>query len=752
MKIIRVKINPHLFKIKLLAIICILAAISFAQNKRKLDSLQTILKTSKIDTVKINAHIQIVNTLMKADTISGYRELRKVYAKLNTFSDFNNRALERLAKICYNNDMMQKSRLYYDQGLTKSKQKNNNYWIARYFLRIADLLQQSDHLKQSIIYFDSAIVYSPKTNEPFLAKVYMLKGRAFYDGGDYKPAMDDYIIAQRLFEKNNLQNVEYGHLLHFIGSVFKRQNFLDKALDYYLKELDLAIKIKDSGLEAEALYLCAGMYGEMGNLDKELEYELKALEMFRAENNQKAVALMLGNISVNYSDRKDYKKAIEYCEQALEIYQSMNEIEQESWVYKALGNYYSKIGKHKLGIDYLKKAMETAMKVETKQLLNKADITQSMAFAYAGMGNYQSAFNLYLDYQHLNDSLTNQGNKEYLSTLEKQYDTEKKEKEIALLNKDKEMHQTELAKQATQRNALILGITLVMIIAGISIMAFINNRKKSKLLSLQVNEINYQNSVIKEKNKDITDSIVYAKRLQEAVFPSTNDLNNYFAESFVLFRPKDIVSGDFYWFEQVGDKTIFIVGDSTGHGVPGAFMSILGHNLLNQIILEEKITEPSEILSLLDKRVTSALNKKSSKQEYNDGMDIGVCVINKKTNKLYYAGANRPLIIKRGDRIFDLKQNKFAIGGINTNEAKVFMQHEMETKENDTLYLFSDGYYDQFGGPKGKKFKFKQLQDLLLANAHKPMTEQMDLLNRSFENWMGNLEQIDDVCVVGIRL
>ncbi|MBL7918511.1 MAG: SpoIIE family protein phosphatase, partial [Bacteroidia bacterium] len=331
-------------------------------------------------------------------------------------------------------------------------------------------------------------------------------------------------------------------------------------------------------------------------------------------------------------------------------------------------------------------------------------------------------------------------------------DTEKKEQEIALLNKDKLMNQAVIEKQATQKNALTIGGLLVLIIAVISVFAFISNKKKSNLLSKQVHEINYQNAIIKEKNKDITDSIVYAKRLQEAVFPLTNELNNYFCESFVLFRPKDIVSGDFYWFEETNNLTYLIVGDSTGHGVPGAFMSILGHNLLNQIILEEKISSPAEILSTLDNRVTKSLNKKGSKEEYNDGMDIGVCVIDKKSKKLYYSGANRPLIIKRGNEIFELKQNKFAIGGINTKDTKIFTQHEMDYFENDIFYLFSDGYYDQFGGPKGKKFKFKQLQEVLLTNANKSMEDQQKILNETFDAWKGNLEQVDDVCIIGIRL
>jgi serine phosphatase RsbU (regulator of sigma subunit) len=382
-----------------------------------------------------------------------------------------------------------------------------------------------------------------------------------------------------------------------------------------------------------------------------------------------------------------------------------------------------------------------------------------MAFAYSNMGDYRSAFNTLLQHRRLNDSLNNQSNAEYLSNLEKQYQTEKKEKEIALLNADKNLQKVELDKsnaivkqQKTQRNALIFGCVLILIIAGISIIAFINKRKTSKLLSKQVGEINYQNAVIKERNKNITDSIQYAKRLQEAVFPEANKLNEYFIESFVLFRPKDIVSGDFYWFEEIDNKTIIVVGDCTGHGVPGAFMSILGHNLLNQIILEDKITSPGKILNLLDKRVSNSLNKRESKEEYNDGMDIVICVVDKINNKIEYAGANRPLVIRRGEELIELKPNKHAIGGIQDSTCKFFSQQEISIQTNDILYMFSDGYYDQFGGPRGKKFKYKQLTSAILSMASASLEEQKNLLSDTLETWRGNLEQVDDVCVIGVKI
>jgi len=726
---------------------------SNADNAGKIDSLYTIIKTTNSDTVKVNMHLKIANMLMEEDSVGGIQQIKKAIYILNKIpaGSFTLKAYERAGRIFYGNSMFQKARYYYDLGLAKAGEKNNKVWKVKFFTRIANLMQAQDLSKQCIAYFDSALVIVRGGDEKQLAGILMNKGRAHYDNGDYKPAMDHYIQSQKIFEKNNWKDADYGHLLHFIGSVFKQQNFLKKALEYYEMELALAKEINDRSLEAEGWYLCAAMHGMMGELDKELEYFQNALKLFIEQKNYRMEALMYSNLASNYADRKDYKKAIKSLEKSLELKEAAGE-NALAGTFRMLGDMYSRTGQNKKAIEYFKRAMDAALKVETKQLLNRADITESMAFAYSRSGDYKNAFDLILEHRKLHDSLNNQSNVEYLHSLEKQYETGKKEKEIALLNADKKIQTEELLRKEAQSKTLIIVCVLGIIVAGVSVIAFINKRKTSRLLGKQVSEINYQNSVIKEKNKDITDSIQYAKRLQEAVFPEVDILNGYFAESFVLFKPKDIVSGDFYWFEQAGDKTVFAVGDCTGHGVPGAFMSILGHNLLNQIILEYGITNPAEILRMLDKQVSNALNKKGTKKEYNDGMDIAICVLDKKKKNLLFAGANRPLVIKRGSELIELKPNKFAIGGIQDDSCKLFTQQEIPAMENDIFYLFSDGYYDQFGGPKGKKFKYRQLVEKIVSIGNKPLEEQKNILAETLKAWQGNLEQVDDVCVVGVKI
>jgi serine phosphatase RsbU (regulator of sigma subunit) len=745
---------PHKSKIIFTVLLLAIAVHSFADNKRKLDSLFTIIKTSKVDTVKINAHLKIANILLREDSMAGLQQIKKAQFVLKSIKDKNYtfRIKEKISKLCFGNGLEQKGIQYIDQAIEDAKAEQNKLWLAKLYFRKAMYMQAFDMARQAQVWFDSAYYFSKGADERLLAEILMEKGRAHYDNGEYKPAMNDYIEAQKLFEKNKWEDKEYGHLLHYLGSVFKRQKLYPQARDFYEKEVELGKKLKDRSIEAEGLYLCAQAYSGMGEYTRDKECVMKALDIFKELNNMRMVSLMYENLADNYSREGDYKKAIECLETSKDIDIQLGKETRLGNTYASLGDMYSRLGQHKKALAYLEKAMDAVMKVETKQLLNRANITESMAFAYAASGNYREAFDHLLEYRKLDDSLNNQSNAEYLHELRTKYETEKKESEIRLLSAEKKIGEDELHRKELQSRMLIIIAVLGVIVTIISVVAFMSKQKSSRLLKKQVSEINYQNEVIREKNKDITDSIQYAKRLQEAVFPEADTLNNYFAESFVLFRPKDIVSGDFYWFEQAGDKTILAVGDCTGHGVPGAFMSILGHNLLNQIILEHGNTNPADILRLLDKQVSSALNKRGNKQEYNDGMDIAICVIDKQSKTLSFAGANRPLVIQRGDELMELKQNKFAIGGIQDGSCKLFMKQDIKISDQDVLYLFSDGYYDQFGGPSGKKFKYKQLAEKFKSLANKPLSEQKKILSESFDNWRGNLEQLDDVCIIGIRI
>ncbi len=262
-------------------------------------------------------------------------------------------------------------------------------------------------------------------------------------------------------------------------------------------------------------------------------------------------------------------------------------------------------------------------------------------------------------------------------------------------------------------------------------------------------ELKKQHIIIEEKNKEILDSINYAKRLQEAILPSEKIWYNYLPDSFILYQPKDIVAGDFYWIERVGDQVLFAAADCTGHGVPGAMVSVVCSNALNRTVKEFNITEPGKILDKVRELVIETFEK--SVNEVKDGMDISLCALNIKTNELKWAGANNPLWLISADGILqEIKADKQPIGKY--AEEKPFITHTLQLNKGDTIYLFTDGFADQFGGPKGKKFKYKQLIELLIASKENEMGVRKNLLEKVFTDWRSNLDQVDDVCILGIKI
>jgi PAS domain S-box-containing protein len=260
-----------------------------------------------------------------------------------------------------------------------------------------------------------------------------------------------------------------------------------------------------------------------------------------------------------------------------------------------------------------------------------------------------------------------------------------------------------------------------------------------------------QKEAIEQKQNDIMESLRYAKRIQRTILPDKKAMDEVFDSYFVNFKPKDVVSGDFYWFNQVVDKAFVAVVDCTGHGVPGAFMSLIGYNLLNQIVIQKGIHEPGQILTELHNQVRATLKQDAADSKSRDGMDVCLVAVCKYVNKFEYAGANRPLLILKGDEIIEIKPTKYAIGGEQMDEERTYQNHEFKYEPGDTIYMFSDGFVDQFGGPEFKKFSTKRLKEIILANRHESLSTQRALFNIVWKDWKGDDEQTDDATMIAIR-
>lgn len=309
-----------------------------------------------------------------------------------------------------------------------------------------------------------------------------------------------------------------------------------------------------------------------------------------------------------------------------------------------------------------------------------------------------------------------------------------------------EKQKQDLAQEAQRRYFLYGGVLLLLIFGVFMYNRFRITRKQKHIIEDQKLEVDRQKETIEESHKEITDSIAYAKRIQSAILPPNSLIEKHLENAFVLYKPKDVVAGDFYWLEVKDGKTIFAAADCTGHGVPGAMVSVICNNALNRSVREFNITSPGKILDKARELVIQEFEK--SEEEVKDGMDIALCSID--GQKLSYAGANNPLWLIRNGEIIETKADKQPIGKF--EGFKNFTTHQIDLQKGDTIYIFSDGYVDQFGGEKGKKFKTKALRELLLSIQNESMAAQKEIINKRFEAWRGQIEQIDDVCFIGVRI
>jgi serine phosphatase RsbU (regulator of sigma subunit) len=301
-----------------------------------------------------------------------------------------------------------------------------------------------------------------------------------------------------------------------------------------------------------------------------------------------------------------------------------------------------------------------------------------------------------------------------------------------------EQHEREHHDQINQQRLIIyISVGASSIILALGGLLYKQYRQKQKI-----------NILLSVKNKEITDSINYARRIQNAILPPVEALTATFPDSFILYKPKDIVSGDFYWIAENENDVLIAAVDCTGHGVPGAFMSIVGYKLLNQIVVDKGIVQPDLVLNELSKGISEFFRK--NQPETKDGMDISLCKINKHNHQLQFAGALHSLYLFHKNQFHEVKGNKIHIGDY--NESNRYTHHSFDLTAGSSFYLFTDGYADQFGGLDGKKFKYKMFQQLLGSLQSRSMKEQSEILDETIEDWRGDLEQVDDIMVIGVRM
>lgn len=376
------------------------------------------------------------------------------------------------------------------------------------------------------------------------------------------------------------------------------------------------------------------------------------------------------------------------------------------------------------------------------------DVYSTLAEAHAHVGHSDSAYRYMQQAFELRDTLITNDGLEAIAEMRTKFETERVENEakISVLEAD-----ARAAEQKLYTWISLLGIGVLVLIA--LLLARVNRIKQRANRQLQEANIfiESQRDQIQQINTNLTDSIDYAKKIQDAVLPSDARINEGLKEAFVLFKPRDVVSGDFYWYHEAGDQVFMAAADCTGHGVPGAFVSMVCQGLLNKIVVENKETNPAAILQLAHAGILDSFTKESTRTKANDGMDIALTVWDKKTSQLHFSGAMNPCYVVRNGELMEIDANRRGIGGIAEVDYQ-FEGHSMQVENGDMIYLSSDGYKDQFGGPKGKKFMTSKFKQLLVAVAMQPIDKQYAILDSTFTDWMGEQEQIDDVLVTGYRI
>ncbi|MGB0881760.1 MAG: SpoIIE family protein phosphatase, partial [Vicingaceae bacterium] len=488
-------------------------------------------------------------------------------------------------------------------------------------------------------------------------------------------------------------------------------------------------------------------YFKKKNIQKALEHYNESITIRKKLNDKRGIATCYNNIASAHEHQLDNDKAMEFYLKSNQLYSELGSKLGVSTSSVNIGRVLLASNKLQEAKKHVLLGLELARKAGSTRNIQGASELLSRIYQQEGKG--MKALEMYKLYVLMRDSIDNiqsqkaliQQNAKYQYQREKAKDDAEHEKVMAVKQAEKE-------KQTIVSYAIGFGLLLALIFA-----VFVFNRLKVT---------RKQKTVIETQNNEIVDSITYAKRIQEAILSSTVIFENLFPESFIYYQPKDIIAGDFYWIETASvneentneDLIFFAAADCTGHGVPGAMVSVVCSNALNSAIREFKLTDPGLILSKASNIVVNQFNKSTTASISNirDGMDIALCVLNKKTNVLHFAGANNPLwLLRKGsDVIEEIKATRQAVGKI--ENPKPFKTNTIKMQSGDQIYLFSDGFADQFGGEKGKKMMKRRFKELLITNSGESMKSQETKLSNYFTSWKSELDQIDDVCVMGIKI
>jgi serine phosphatase RsbU (regulator of sigma subunit) len=542
---------------------------------------------------------------------------------------------------------------------------------------------------------DALIWFSEFPDEHGHAKALYLKGNIYESFGNYEKALDFCLRSQKLSSENYDPETE-AEAASQLGLIYTRLNNFTKALDYYKHGLKLREELNDENAVASSLNRIGMLMRLSKKPDESLEYYFKSLEIRKKNQQESSIPWTLLGIASTYEEICKYKEALSYYEQG--IIGGDKRCTLQCLI--GSGRIYSKKGLKEKAEENLKGSLKMAVELRALSLVAEAHL--ALANHYESIADPEKALEYYKLYQRTRESVQGEEAQNRFRNIEISNAIEKSEQE-------------------------------------------------KEIYRLRHVELKEAYNIIEEKNKDITASINYASRIQRAMLSDPAEIKELTKSCFILYKPIEIVSGDFYWFNKRNDNFFIVAGDCTGHGVPGALLSMLGISFLEEIVNNREITDSGKILDELRKEVQRALKQKGNQDEVRDGMDISLCVINKKKKYLQFSGAYNNLYLIRNNELLEFAADRMPIGIFELEDSN-FKKNDINILPGDLIYMFSDGYADQFGGPKYKKFKNATLKALLLDIHKLPVAKQKLLLEKEFYEWKGENTQKDDVLILGLKL
>ncbi len=636
---------------------------------------------------------------------------------------------------------------YGNKALLIYTQSNILTGMAKSYLIIGTAYMNLSKHIEAIDCFNKSISLGEKAGDKkVIARAYNNMGIVFIKQGNTSEAIKNYLFGLKLREELNDKG-EMGISYANIGNVyFKEKNYKEALRNYELAEKLFKNTTNKFGL-ANAIANKGNVLEILGNIDTALHFYYISLKINIEINDKRGISSSYNRIGGIYAQKKMFKLAKEYYSSALQIdietenADGMGEIIKNIAVVDMELNNYAEAEKNLIqNIKTQKNTRNLSNIMESYFLLSVIDTLKK---------DYKMSFYHYKEYANYKDSILNKENTEKIVQQQLTFEFNKKVEET----KQEQLKKDIIAKEELRQQKIVTYISggagiLVFLFLIIALKAYKGKQKANLIITHQKIEVEKQKHLVDEKQKEIIDSITYAKRLQEAILPPPEFLDKHIPNNFILYKPKDLVAGDFYWAEKINDLFFIAAADSTGHGVPGALVSVVCSNALNRTVKEFCFTETGKILDKTRELVFETFEKSSS--DVKDGMDISLLCIDTMNKKIFWSGANNPLWYIYNSELIIIKADKQPIG--KTEYPKPFTTHQIEYKQDTAFYLFTDGFADQFGGPLSKKFNYKQFSDVLIVNNKLTQNEQKGILDKVFVDWKGDLDQVDDVCIIGIRI